>query len=392
MPLRSKFQNKFDILSRVHTNSKQEVTMKARSSFPQNCVSRPILLVLCITIVSAVADAQHYQQSNLVSDVSGTATQSDQNLVNPWGLTRSSTTPWWVADNGTGVSTIYNGSSGAPSSLVVTIPGTHGTATPTGIVFNGTTSFELTSGNPATFIFVTEDGTISGWNRNVDPTNAVIKADQSQQSVFKGATIGNVDGHPFLYVADFAQARVDVFDSNFNAVRTIGEAFQDRRVPRGFAPFNVQNIGGNLYVTFAKQDKEKHDDVPGAGFGFVDVFNTRGRLVQRLQHGAWLDAPWGVALAPSDFGAFSHNILVGQFGSGEIAGYDVVTGEFLGKVKDPNDAVLKIDGLWALSFGNGAASGPLNVLFFTAGIQDEKHGLFGTVTPVANELTAGNER
>jgi uncharacterized protein (TIGR03118 family) len=365
--------------------------MKTRRILFHQSVFQLILIATCMMLLSAVAQAQHYIQNNLVSDIPGMAAQRDSNLMNPWGLARSSATPWWVSDNGTGVSTIYNGTTGAPASLVVTIPGQHGTATPTGAVFNGTTSFELTSGNPATFIFVTEDGTVAGYNRNVDPTNAIIKVDQSGRSVFKGAAIDEFDGRLFLYVADFFQGRIDVFDAGFNSVQSDG-AFEDRTLPDGFAPFNIQNIGGNLYVTFAKQDDDKLDDVPGAGLGFVDVFNARGRLLQRLEHGPWLNAPWGVALAPSDFGAFSHNLLVGQFGSGEIAAYNVVTGAFLGRVQNAHDEVLTIDGLWALSFGNGGAAGGLNVLFFTAGIQDEEHGLFGTLVPVPDELTAGNGR
>jgi uncharacterized protein (TIGR03118 family) len=365
--------------------------MNARRSLLHQSVFRLMVLVACLMFLSAVAQAQHYIQNNLVSDIPGMAAQTDANLVNPWGLARSSSTPWWVGDNGTGVSTIYNGTTGAPSSTVITIPGSHGAAKPTGLVYNGTTSFELSSGNPATFIFVTEDGTISGFNRSVNPTTAVIKVDQSGTSIFKGATIAEVGGRQFLYVADFFQGRIEVFDAAFNAVRTDG-AFEDRALPADFAPFNVQNIGGNLYVMFAKQDEDKEDEVQGPGLGFVDVFSPRGVLLQRLEHGPWLNAPWGVALAPSDFGAFSHNLLVGQFGSGEIAAYDVVTGAFLARLRNPHEEILTIDGLWALSFGNGGASGPLNVLFFTAGIQDEEHGLFGTLVPVPAELTQGNGR
>jgi uncharacterized protein (TIGR03118 family) len=202
-----------------------------------------------------------------------------------------------------------------------------------------------------------------------------------------------------LYVADFRKGKIAVFDGNFQPVRfgLVKGAFEDPKIPRGFAPFNVMNIGGNIYVAFAKQDSAKHDDVDGPGLGFVDVFSPSGKLLMRLQHGAWLNAPWGMTLAPSDFGEVSHQLLIGQFGSGQIAVYNSVTGEFLGLLKDPKDNVLAIDGLWSLSFGNGvlpltAGAGPLNTLFFTAGIQGESHGLFGTLTPVKDELTQGNEQ
>src|SRR6266446_7029761 len=191
----------------------------------------------------------------------------------------------------------------------------------------------------------------------------------------------------FLFVANFREGQIEVFDRNFATVKAKEDAFEDDKLPKGFAPFNVQNIGGNLYVTFAKQDDAKHDEVDGPGLGFVDVFSPHGQLLQRLQHGDWLNGPWGVTLAPSDFGKFSHHVLVGQFGSGEIAAYDPVTGEFAGEIKDTKDSVLRIDGLWALSFGNGAQAGPFNSLFFTAGIQKEAHGLFGTLTTVPSELT-----
>jgi uncharacterized protein (TIGR03118 family) len=348
------------------------------------------LVITSILCLSVVANAQHYEQHNLVSDIAGMATVTDPNLVNPWGLARSSTGPWWVADNGTGVSTIYNGS-GTPAPLVVTVPGNGGPGTPTGAVFNGSANFEISRGNPAIFIFVGEDGTISGWNPNVDPAHAVIVA-QSKGSIFKGATIADLETGPFLYAADFHEGRIAVFDKNFHAVPTNNEAFEDQRLPSGYAPFNVQNVGGNLYVTFARQGDGKSDELAGPGFGFVDVFNSHGQLLQRLEHGDWLNAPWGVALAPSDFGTFSHRLLVGQFGSGEIAAYDVVTGKFAGMMKNTQNQTLEIEGLWALSFGNSAQSGSFSSLFFTAGIDDEAHGLFGSLTPIPSELTAGNGR
>jgi uncharacterized protein (TIGR03118 family) len=339
--------------------------------------------------------AQHYQQTNLVSDLpSPAALTQDANLVNPWGLARSSGSPWWAADNGTGKSTLYNGNTGAPLSLVVTIPGAtaDSAGTPTGVVFNGTPDFGLPNGKPATFLFVTEDGTVAGWNSGAGTTAVTVA--KSSNSVFKGATIAQVGDANYLYVADFRQGRIRLYDGAFHPVHFIWrQAFEDERIPRGFVPFNVQNIGGNLFVSYALQASSKTDEVDAPGLGYVDVFSPTGRLLRRLQHGPWLNAPWGMTLAPSDFGKFSHQLLIGQFGSGQIAAYDPFTGAFLGLMLNDtasSETVLTIDGLWALSFGNGANAGPLNTLFFTAGIQDEQHGLFGTLKPIASELTQGN--
>ncbi len=354
-------------------------------------------------LLSSFAFAQQYTQTNLVSDVAGKATVTDPNLKNAWGLARSATSPWWVADNATGLSTLYN-AAGAIQGLVVTVPppkdGT-GPSAPTGVVFNGSTDFAVAPKAPAVFIFVTEDGTISGWNPGVDLHNAKLMVDNSEKhAVYKGATIAEADGKHYLYVANFRSGRVEVYDTNFARVKFSEEhegreeherRFDDDRLPWGFAPFNVQAIGTNIYVTYAKQDSAKHDDVAGAGLGYVDVYSTEGKLRARLQHGWWLNSPWGVAMAPSEFGEFSHSVLVGNFGSGQIAGFNPVTGKFLGLVKNPDSSVLTIDGLWALYFGNGAAAGPLNTLFFSAGPNGEADGLFGTLTPVAADLTGEDE-
>jgi len=350
-----------------------------------------IALAGCLLSLGTLAEAQHYQQANLVADVSGAAATPDSNLVNPWGLARGSTTPWWVANNGTGTSTLYTGA-GVIVPKVVTVPAAKpgDMGVPSGMVFNKTADFVLTMGGPALFIFVTEDGTISGWNSGLVPADVAVVMKKPDGAVYKGAAIASFQGKNYLYVTNFARKRIDVFDTSFSRVRMSEEAFDDDRIPRGFSPFNVWNIGDNLYVTYAKVDPATHDDVKGAGLGFVDVFSPGGRLLRRLEHGDWLNAPWGLALAPSDFGAFSHHLLVGQFGSGEIAAYNLATGRFVGKVKDTSDNVLSIDGLWALSFGNGGSAGPLNTLFFTAGPDDESHGLFGTLTAVAAEQLLGN--
>lgn len=337
---------------------------------------------------------QHYKQTNLVSDKQGLAAVTDPNLVNPWGMSRSSGSPWWVSDNGPGLTTLYNGA-GSPAKLVVTVPtgdtNASPTGTPTGQVFNGTNDFQITPGNPAAFIFVTEDGTISGWNFGVNPTLAKIKVNTFSKSVFKGvalATSTTKSGSTanFLYVADFRRARVAVFDTNFYRVEMGEDAFQDEELPEGYAPFNVQNIGGDLYVAFAQQDSKKHDEVDGPGLGYVDVFSTSGRLLHRLQHGNWLNAPWGMTQAPSDFGAYSHDVLVGQFGSGQIAAYDPVSGRFKGLLNDANNNPITIDGLWDIAFGNDANAGPATTLFFSAGLNGEQDGLLGTITAVENVL------
>jgi uncharacterized protein (TIGR03118 family) len=362
--------------------------------------------VLSLILVSIAAHSyaqgaspsQHYKQSNLVSDVPGVASVTDPNLVNSWGLARSSGSPWWVADNGTGLSTLYSGT-GAIVPLVVTIPASNPkispTGNPTGVVFNGGPGFEIKKGFPAAFIFVTEDGTISGWNPKVDATHAVIKVNEKEKSVFKGATIATVNvpvlgPQSFLYVADFRKGRVQVYDSNFHHVPVPEELFDDDSLPHGFAPFNVQNIGGNIYVSFALQSSTKEDEVDGAGLGYVDIFSPGGRLLRRLQHGPWFNAPWGLALASGDFGSNSHDVLVGQFGSGEILVFNPVSGSFKGRLHDASNATIKIDGLWALGFGNDAMAGPATTLFFTAGPDHEQHGLFGTITAIEN--AQGNDQ
>jgi uncharacterized protein (TIGR03118 family) len=372
------------------------------------------IAVLAAGVLSATqAQAQHYTQTNLVSDQPGAVTPPDANLVNPWGLARSSTSVWWVGNNLTGTATLYNGNTGAASTLVVSIPSAagNGPGLPTAVVSNPTDGFELTPGHPARFIFVTKDGTVSGWNPQVDATHAQLKVPADPGDAYTGAALAFRRGAPFLYVANFTKNTIEIFDTAFHNVDESGDdsvragvrgrssrdddddrddnfrrhAFRDTRLPRGFAPFNIQNIGGDLYVTYAKFDPVTIV-ATGPGLGFVDVFDTAGRLLRRLQHGPWLNAPWGLALAPSDFGAFSHNLLVGEFRSGEISAYDVVTGLFLGKVlKAGSSEPFVEDSLWSLSFGNGGNAGPLNTLFFTAGIEGETHGLFGTLTAVSQE-------
>jgi len=366
---------------------------------PWKCVS---LLVVGLALLPSVTKAQHYTQTNLVSDQAGVAPVTDPNLVNPWGLSRSSTSFWWVSDNNAGVSTLYTGA-GAIIPIngtgIVTIPPPKGApagfvSAPTGTVFNGVaTDFLVGPNAPAHFIFVTEDGTISGWNGGASAVLVVDNSDGGSKrgAVYKGTTLALVDGKAFLYVTNFRSGKVEVYDNTFTRVHISEELFDDDAIPRDFAPYNIQNIGGTLFVTYAKQDAAKHDSVSGEGLGFVELYQPDGKHIGHLQHGPWLNAPWGVVWTPRDFGVFSNSILVGNFGSGWVAAYNGFTKEFIGFVKNPDDSILSIDGLWALTFGNGANAGPSTTLYFSAGPDGETHGLFGTLTPIAAEQTGDVE-
>jgi uncharacterized protein (TIGR03118 family) len=333
-----------------------------------------------------------FHQTNLVSDIPGMAPLTDPNLRNPWGLSSSSGSPIWVSDNNAGVATLYNGA-GQKIPLTVTIPAPDGGpgGTPTGTIFNGTSDFAVAQGTksgPARFLFGTEDGTISGWNPSVNPTSAVLAVDKSQAvdgagdvgAVYKGLTGGSVGTANFLYASNFRFGTVDVFDGQFVQQHWAG-AFTDPSLPSGFAPFGIQNIGGMIYVTYAKQDAAKHDDVKGLGNGFVDVYTTGGALVRRLASGGTLNSPWGLALAPSTFGSFHDDVLVGNFGDGLINAF-TTDGRFRGQLKSETNAPIQNDGLWGLRFGNGGNGGATDELFFSAGLNDEADGLFGKITAV----------
>jgi uncharacterized protein (TIGR03118 family) len=354
-------------------------------------------LSFVLLMLPALTQAQHYKQTNLVSNIPGKAPTIDPNLKNPWGLTRSSTTPaqpgspWWVGNNNSGTSTLFDGD-GNIIPLVVTVPPPKGApagtqSAPTGVVFNGSpTDFLLAPGIQAIFIFATEDGTISGWNPRVDFQNAVREVDNSDGggadgAVYKGMTSAEVNGHRFLYVTNFRSAKVEVYNTNFKLVHFDEDAFEAEGVPEGFAPFNVQNVGGTLFVTYAKQDAARHDPVGGDGLGYVELFSPSGRHIGHLEHGDWFNAPWGVVWTTRDFGEFSNAILVGNFRSGWIAAFNGFTHRFIGWVRNPDDSLVTIDGLWSLTFGNDAGAGLANTLFFTAGINNENDGLFGTLTP-----------
>jgi uncharacterized protein (TIGR03118 family) len=393
--------------------------------------------VVALTLGPSVSFAQHYNQKNLVSDLvqpnnaDGSKVILDPNLKNPWGMTRSAGSPWWIGNNNSGTSSLYDGN-GNPINIfpdpagsvfdnfvIVPPPGFAKPGTqsaPTGVVFNGSpTDFILDKGTPAgkqaIFIFATEDGTISGWNpvtnipagSHPPSINPVLEVDNSdggsaKGAVYKGATSAEVDGKKFLYVTNFRTARVEVYGSNFKPVNLGEDAFDpdgdgdrdggDRdseRVPRGFAPFNIQNIGGSLFVTYAKQDAARHDPVGGDGFGFVEIFTPTGKHIGHLQHGPWMNAPWGVVWTPRDFGKFSNSILVGNFRSGWIASFNGFTHKFEGFVQNPDNSLVFLDGIWSLTFGNNGNAGSSNTLFFTAGLNGEQDGLFGTLTPVPAE-------
>jgi uncharacterized protein (TIGR03118 family) len=332
------------------------------------------------------AAAQGYQQMNLVSDLPGMAARTDPNLVNPWGIAFLPNGPLWIADNGTGVSTVYQGNGQifptplAPLVLTIPTPGGTGTAAPTGVVFNNTVGFAVTPGRPAVFLYATEDGTISGWNPSADPTHAILKVNNSGPAVYKGlAVLGNQ-----LYAANFRANSVDVFKSDFSSAGS----FTDPTVPAGFAPFGIQNLGGTLVVTYAKQNGEKHDDVAGPGNGYVDLFNSVSHTFTRLISGGTptspLNSPWGLAFAPANFGPFSGQLLVGNFGDGRINAFDPRTGAFRGSLAAPNGQAISIEGLWSLTVGTDPADlfhlRPF--VYFTAGIDGEQHGLFGRLQAV----------
>ena len=335
---------------------------------------------------SAATALPTFTQTNLVSDVPGLAKVTDPNLVNPWGMALGTNSGLWISENGSGQAESFDGT-GAVLMPAVTIPpppAARGMSTPTGVATNGTNGFIIHSAGvsgPAVELFATEDGTIAGWNSTVDATHAVIAVDRSGAgAVYKGLAIGFNGSGAFLFVTNFHAGTVDVFDSNFNPVTTSG-GFVDPNIPAGFAPFGIASINAKLYVTYAKQKPDKHDDQPGAGNGFVDVFDTRGNLLRRFITQGQLNSPWGMAWSPfQGFGPFGGALFVGNFGDGSINVFDFESGQFIGTVNDSTGTPIQIPGIWALEFGLGVARTSSNTLFFTAGIADEQHGLFGTLT------------
>jgi uncharacterized protein (TIGR03118 family) len=388
-------------------------------------------------IISAACFGQHYNQTNLVSNTAGVAPVTDPQLINPWGLSRGSGSPWWISDQATGFSTLYNGA-GAKQSLIVTIPPADPTnkntptGTPTGTIANGSqTDFLLAPGKPAVFLFSTIDGTIAGWNPTVavaqgaapPSTNAVTVVKTTDGSSYTGLTSAFINGKRYLYAANFNNGRVDIYDSAFQAVGISKKpsggnsngngndnqglfsehSFVDERLPNHYVPFNVQAIGNDIVVTYALHEEGSPFETDGPGLGFVDIYSSTGQLLRRLEHGDWLNAPWGVAMAPLDFGRFSHDLLIGQFAgggvsqsSGFIAAYDLATGKFDGLLQDASGKALAINGIWSLSPGNVSpinndpAAAPAAEIYFTAGPNHGSGGLFGYLTAVSAELTEGN--
>jgi len=310
----------------------------------------------------------------LVSDQPGVAPVTDPDLVNAWGLSSGPTTPWWVSDNGTNLSTLYRGTDGAKQGLVVQVDGG-----PTGTVFNPTTGFVLPTGGKALFLFDSEDGKVRAWN-GAQGTTAIVVADRSDQDAkYKGLAIADTTAGPRLYAADFHNARVDVFNGNFGLVTG---GFVDPGLPSGYAPFGIQTIGERVFVTYAQQDADAADEVAGQGKGFVDAFDTAGNFLGRVAQHGQLNAPWGLALAPDSFGRFAGDLLVGNFGDGQINAYqELGNGHFehRGELRDASGKSLSIDGLWALEVGKAGNNAPAGALFFTAGPDDESHGLFGRI-------------
>jgi len=318
----------------------------------------------------------------LVSDGVVPAAHIDANLKNPWGVAFNPKGFVWVADNGTNVATLYDGN-GLPQSLVVTIPdGKNGSASPTGIVFNGTQSFTVSENGKsgvAAFIFAGEGGTITAWAPAVGPTNAFVMYDDGTGgAVYKGLALVAMNGNNFLYATDFHNNKIDVFDTNFTKVAMPG-AFTDPAMPVGFAPFGIQAIGSNLFVTYAMQDAVKHDDVAGAGLGMLDVYDTAGNLKRRFATGGSLNAPWGIAQAPGNFGSMSGAILIGNFGNGTINAFNASSGQSMGPLTGPNGSPIVEHGVWGIAFGNDLSNQPSNTLFFAAGPNDEADGVYGRI-------------
>jgi len=353
-------------------------------------------------LVAGAGGSDDFAQTNLVSNIDGMAQHTDPNLKNPWGMSSGPGGPLWVSDNNAGVATVYDGN-GNPfppkpnGPLIVNLPappsaGSNAVGTPTGQTFNTfdqkSTDFIISKGGvsgPAFFIFATEDGTIAGWNPAVDRNNAVLAVDRSNAidtegdsgAVYKGLTLVSTNAGKFLFATNFRFGTVEVFDTHFNLVNV----FTDPELPSGYAPFGIGQPGGKLLVTFAKQQPNKHDDAAGAARGFVDVFNADGKLLHRLISHGKLNSPWGLALAPSSFGKFGGDLLVGNFGDGRINAYELRSGDFEGTLKDTHDRAISIDGLWGLRFGTGGRDGPTSTLYFSAGINGEADGLLGTVLP-----------
>jgi uncharacterized protein (TIGR03118 family) len=342
-------------------------------------VSPVALLVVffSFSILNAVAQNNSYQQRNLVSDVAGGAVHTDPKLINPWGISFFPGLPFWISDNNSGFSTVYdaNGVTQLAPVLVPAPPADRSPSTPTGTVINTTNGF-MVGHAPSQFLFVSEDGTISGWNGT---GNAILAVDRSAAAaVYKGMAILNpACCVTYLAVANFRSGLIEPYDGGFNALAPPG-SFTDPNLPADYAPFNIQTVGDQVFVTYAVQDQAKHDPVNAAGNGIVNIFDLEGNFVKRFTSNGPLNSPWGIVQASANFGAFSNDILIGNFGDGTINAFDPATGNFLGPLKDQTGAPMVNGSLWALVFGAGGTGDP-NTLYFTAGLANEGHGLFGAI-------------
>jgi uncharacterized protein (TIGR03118 family) len=338
-----------------------------------------------LALQAGSAQALEFNVANLVSDGSVAARTIDPSLINPWGISSGPTSPFWVADNNAGVSTLYD-TAGTKLGLTVAIPppaGQSGAGTPTGTVFNGGGGFNVTAGGKtgsSLFLFATEDGTIAGWSPSVNGTNAVLAVDNSAVgagAVYKGLAIGTTGAGTFLYAANFRSGNVEMYNSSFGLVNS----FTDPNVATGYAPFNVQTLGDTLYVTYALQNADKHDDVAGPGNGYVDAFSLDGTFERRIVSlGGQINSPWGLDIAPKGFASLAGDLLVGNFGDGTISAFNPITGAFLGKLLGKDGNPIVEGDLWGLRTGNGGMGGNPDTVYFTAGVMDEAHGLFGSIS------------
>jgi uncharacterized protein (TIGR03118 family) len=356
--------------------------------------SQALSIALLAAGLSGSAGAQSYTVSSLDSDVPGAAANVDPQLVAPIGLARGILGPWWVSDAGSALSTLYGGD-GGKRGLVVRLPsppGSSSPSSPTGISFSGSpTEFNVSPGNPALFLFVTLEGTILGWP-GADTFDGAILVDSHGEASYTGMTIAEVGNRHVLYAVDSRRGQIEAYDGNLRRFSLDDGAFEDERLPDGLIPFNVQQLGSDVVVTYRRRSD---DSGVGRVRGWVSIFDARGRFLARLGDGHGLDAPWGVTMAPHDFGEFSHLLLVANHGSGEIAAFDPFTGRFVGRMLDPTGLPIHLDGLWAISFGDGGIAGfpsgpntgPYNTCFFTAAPQGGQHGLFGSLLPVMAEQT-----
>ncbi len=362
-------------------------------------MSRPTNLLFRAALFSALAGsalqaANNYVVHKLVADVPSSADHADSNLVNSWGMAESATGPFWLANNRTGTATVYT-TGGTALPLVVSVPSAIGSGpgAVTGIAFNSSTGFALAPNAPAVFVFCTEDGAISGWNSSVDATHAKTMADRSGSgAVYKGCAVGGSSNSPQIYAANFHSGTIDVFDASFKPVTLAGNAFVDPSVPSTFAPFNIQNLNGKLYVAYAPQEdtsytpprsygvSQRPSATSGTSNGYVSVFDMAGNFISHVTAPAGvLDSPWGLTIAPANFGDFGGSLLVGNFGDGMIHAFNAATGQMIGTLNGLDGKPIAMPGLWGLMFGNGALGGDAGTLYFTAGSSVQAHGLLGSI-------------